>query len=288
LCNAIGANFRYTVNKEEKNYCRLQLDWNYKLGYVDISMPKAIPAALKKLNYQPKVFPQHSPHQHTPITYGKKGTQQMVNNDKHKLLHNNEIKRIQSITGTFLYNARALNYTMLPALNEIACTQAKPTEYTKEECQQIMDYAATYPNVYVRFYASDMVLHIDSDAAYLVMPNAKSRIAGYFQLNNHPQRIAHPEVNGAILVICKALKYVVSSVAESEIAGVFFNAQKAIPIRYMLEQLGHQQPATPIKTDNSTTKGFVHNNIHQNRSKSWDMRYHWLRDRQTKKEFNIY
>ena len=177
---------------------------------------------------------------------------------------------------------------MLPALNEIACTQAKLTEYTKEECQQIMDYAATYPNVYVRFYASDMVLHIDSDAAYLVMPNAKSCIAGYFQLNNHPQRIAHPEVNGAILVICKALKHVVSSAAESETAGVFFNAQKAISIRYTLEQLGHQQPATPIKTDNSTTKGFVHNNIHQNRLKSWDMRYHWLRDRQTKKEFNIY
>ena len=288
LCNAIGTNFRYTVDREGKNYCGLHLDWNYKLGYVDISMPLSVPAALKKLNYQPKIFPQHSPHQHTPIIYAKKGSQQMVNDNKSNLLPSKEIKRIQSITGTFLYNARALHYTMLPALNEIACTQAKPTEYTKEECQQIMDYAATYPNVYVRYHASDMVLMVDSDAAYLVMPNAKSRIAGYFQLNHHPKRIPHPDVNGAILVECKALKHVVSSAAEAETAGVFHNAQIAIPIRYMLEQLGHPQPPTPIKTDNSTATGFVYNNIHQKKSKSWDMRYHWLRDRQTRREFDIY
>ena len=108
----------------------------------------------------------------------------MINNDVSALLPQKEIKPIQSITGTFLYYARALDYTMLPGLNEITCTQAKPTQYTKEECQKIMDSAATYPNVYIRYYSSDMVLLVDSDAAYLVMSNAKSRVAGYFQLNN--------------------------------------------------------------------------------------------------------
>ena len=97
-------------------------------------MPKSVPAALKKLNYQPKIFPQHLPHQHIPIIYGKKGFQQMINDNMSNLLPSKEIKHIQSITGTFFYNTRALYYTMLPVLNEIACTQAKPTEYTKEEC----------------------------------------------------------------------------------------------------------------------------------------------------------
>jgi len=68
-----------------------------------------------------------------------------------------------------------------------------------------MDYAATYPSVYVRFHTSDMVLAIDSDAAYLVMPNAKSRIAGYFQLNDHLSRVQHPNINEAILIECKVL-----------------------------------------------------------------------------------
>ena len=186
LCNAIGANFKYTVDQEGKNYCGLQIDWNYSRGYIDKSIPKSIPDTLKKLNYSPKKLPQFSPHKHTPIIYGKKGAQQLTTNDMTQLLPKKDIKPIQAITGTFLYNARAINYPMLPALNEISSTQAKPTEYTKEEYQQLIDYAATYPNVYVQYHASDIVLYVDSDATYLVLPQARSRIAGYFQLNDHP------------------------------------------------------------------------------------------------------
>ena len=102
-----------------------------------------------------------------------------------------------------------------------------------------MDYAATYPNVYIWYHTSDMVLAIDSDAAYLIMPNAKSRITRYFQLNHHPEHIQHLDVNSAILIECKALRHVVSSAAKAKTAGVFHNAQIAILIRYMLEQLGH-------------------------------------------------
>jgi hypothetical protein len=97
-------------------------------------MPKSIPAALKKLHYSPKVSPQYSPYKHTPIIYGKKGAQQMASNNHSQYLPKSDIKYMQSVAGTFLYNARALNYTMLPALNEISSTQAKPTKYTQEEC----------------------------------------------------------------------------------------------------------------------------------------------------------
>ena len=87
-----------------------------------------------------------------------------------------------------------------------------------------MDYAATYPNVYVRYYASDMVLLIDSNAAYLVLPNTRSRIAGYFQLNDYPQRVEHPDVNGVILVECKTIRHIISLVAEAKTVGIFHNA----------------------------------------------------------------
>ena len=132
-----------------------------------------------------------------------------------------------------------------------------------------------------------MVLHIDSDAAYLVLPKARSRVAGYFQLNNK-QSSNKFFCNGAILIECKGLRHVVASSAEAEIGGIFHNAQQAIPIRQALEALGHPQPATPIKTDNATAQGFVYNNINMKRSKSWDMRYHWLRDRRTQRQFDIF
>ena len=41
----------------------------------------------------------------------------------------------------------------------------------------MLDYVETYPDVHVHFYASDVVLHIDSDSARLVMPKAKSHMA---------------------------------------------------------------------------------------------------------------
>ena len=81
----------------------------------------------------------------------------------------------------------------------------------------------------------------------------------------------HLEVNGIILFECEALIHIVSSAAETETAGVFYNAETAIPIRHMLKQLGYPQPPTPIKTDNSTANGFIHNNIHQKKLKSWDI-----------------
>ena len=176
----------------------------------------------------------------------------------------------------------------MPAINEISTTQAKPTVCTKEECQQLMDYATTHPHVYIRYHASNMILWVDSDTTYLVMPNARSHISGYFQLNDHPDKNLNPNTNGPILVECKGLKRVISSAAEAETAGVFYNAQIAIQIRHILEALNHQQPPTLIKTDNSTAHGFVTNNIHQKKSKSWDMNYHWLRDRQIQEQIKVY
>ena len=73
-----------------------------------------------------------------------------------------------------------------------------------------------------------MVLHVDSDAAYLVAPEACSRIAGFFHLNSHDRN--HMIKNGALLIECKTLRHVVASSAEAETAGMFHNAQVAIPI----------------------------------------------------------
>ena len=64
------------------------------------------------------------------------------------------------------------------------------------------------------------------------------------------------------------LRHIVASSAESEIYGIFHTTQVAIPLRYIITQKGHPQPATPLKTGNATSKSFVHGNITQNNSKS--------------------
>ena len=227
------------------------MDWNFTGGYVDISIPEYVPESLKRLRHTPEKSPQFSPHEHAPIQYKQKGAQQFATApDTSPHLTTAETKQIQSTTGSFLYYGRAIEYSILPALNDISSAQAQPTIKTKQKAQRLMDYVHTYPNAYIRFYTSDMILHVDSDAAYLVAPKARRRIAGYFHLSDHPNIKKPPKLNGAILVECKILRHVVSSSAESEVAGIYQNYGIATPIRQTLQALNHPQPPTPLKTDN--------------------------------------
>ena len=58
-----------------------------------------------------------------------------------------------------------------------------------------------------------------------------------------------------------------ASAAEAEIAALFLNARLAIPLCVALDEMGHPQPPTKIKTDNNTADGFANNTIKQNKTK---------------------
>eukprot|EP00957_Ditylum_brightwellii_P031527 2390506-Ditylum_brightwellii.AAC.1 len=62
-----------------------------------------------------------------------------------------------------------------------------------------------------------------------------------------------------------------ASSAEVELGALFKNAKEAVSLRTTLRELGHQQPATPIQVDNSTTHRIVNSNIQQQKSKAIDM-----------------
>ena len=96
LRNVVGANFRCAVDMKRANYCGLNLNWNYKLGYIDASMPKCIPKLLKRLNCKLKKSLHYSLHPFNPIAHTKKDTQQMVNNQQYKELLKDQIRHIQS------------------------------------------------------------------------------------------------------------------------------------------------------------------------------------------------
>jgi hypothetical protein len=180
---------------------------------------------------------------------------------------------------------------MLPAINEISGSQYSPTEKTMKACKMLLDYVTTYPLAGIRYHASDMALHVNSDAAYLVLPNARSHYAGHYILSDTPlpsPTLPTPKPNGPILTICKTIRGVMTSAAEAETGGVYGNAQEVIACRISLTAVGHPQAATPLKTANSTSNNFVHANIKQRRSKTWDMRWNWLRDKTTHKQLRIF
>jgi hypothetical protein len=131
-----------------------------------------------------------------------------------------------------------------------------------------------------------MILHIHSDASYLSVSNAHSRLGGLFFCGDNPPH--EDNLNGSILNVESVIKNVVASAAESEVGACFQNAQSGAPLRGTLTELGHIQPAAPLRTDNSTAFGFLNETIKQKRSKANDMRYHWLTDRVRQKQFDLY
>jgi hypothetical protein len=255
LIGAIKNHYELTIGWSGALYCGLTLDWHYGAGYVDLSMPGYVPRALAKFNHPPRLCPQHAPHKWIEPVYGSKKPQNPAATSKASSLNKHGIHCFQSRSGTFLYYGRGCNPCILPALKEIASEQAAPATDTRETTHMLLDYLPTYPNAVLRYYASNMILKITSDAAYLVRPKARSRAAVHYDLGCHNNN----RMNGALDVLFQTIKNVVSSAAEAETGGIYISGKHACPIRAALTELGHPQPAigTPFETDNNTAQGIL-------------------------------
>jgi hypothetical protein len=170
------------------------------------------------------------------------------------------IKRIQGIVGSLLYYARAVDNKLLTTLSAIGAQQAKATENTAKAVHQLLDYVATYPSDGITYRASNMILAAHSDASFLTEPNARSRAGAHIFLTEDDPI---PRQNGPILTMSQVIKYVMASAAEAELAALYNTAREMIPLRNALNEMGWQQPKSPIQTDNSTAAGFVHDTIVQ-------------------------
>ena len=170
-----------------------------------------------------------------------------------------------------------MDSTLLLTLNQLETQQTLPTYNTLKYLHPLLHYAHTYQTIYLQFNASNKILHIDAGASYLVLPKAHSRIAGYFCLSNNDESL-FSHGNGAILIECKGLRWVVSSAIEVEACGVFHNVVLSVNLCILLLSMGRPQPPTPIVTDNAVAGGFVNQNIQLKKVISWNMHLHWLKN----------
>jgi hypothetical protein len=91
----------------------------------------------------------------------------------------------------------------------------------------MLDYLSTHPDATIRYHASDMILHIHSDASYLSVSNARSRLRGLFFLGNKSPK--QDTLNRSILNVASVVENVVASASESEAGACFHNAQSGRP-----------------------------------------------------------
>jgi hypothetical protein len=251
LINALEQH--YTVSKDWTGglYCGITLHWYYLLQHVDLSMPGYITSMLQKYQHPPSKRPPIRPvhmdgtsiwtaHTICPTPWWQRG----------RLC--SRVSRAQGIVGTLLYYARSVDPTLIMPLSTIVSHLSTVTSTTMAAVSQLLDYWRTKPHATIRYYASDMQLKIHSDASYFSESNAKSRIGGYFFLDNSKHSQCTSLSNGPLLCQSTVLKHVVSSVAEAEYGALFVNAKTGTVIRETLKEMGHSQDATELKTDNNT------------------------------------
>ena len=103
-----------------------------------------------------------------------------------------------------------------------------------------------------------MVLCEHSDAAYINETKSRSHAGAYIFLSEDD---AVTRLNGPFLTATQIIKFVMSSAAEAELAGLLITAKSMAPMRQTLIKMGWPQPKYPIQTDNSTAVGVTNYTI---------------------------
>ena len=284
LINCLKEKYEITINNKGDKYLGIHLKWYTNtegVRCVELSMPNYIKNTVER--FQTSVEKRtDSAMLYIPPRYGSKGPQLAA--PTLPLIASERRKRIQEICGVILYYARAVDPMQLTAVSKIGSQQAEATEATEAAANHLLSYAATWPNATIIYKASKMQLIASSDASYLTETKGRSR-GGYHKFLgdvNNPH-----DINGPIECSSMIIPTVCSAASDAEYCTIFLTAVSSINTRNTLENLGHPQPPTPIYCDNTTAVGIANDLLKQRRSKSIDMRYHWIRDRIKLGQFNV-
>ena len=280
LIATLSKHYKITIDPTGSKYLGMDIEHDRTNRLVSISMPRYVPNALKRFNIDINSHPPaHSPLVYHPVKYG----QQYEHIDESPPVTDpKRIKRIQQIIGVFLYYARAVDETMLCALNKMASRQANPTGDLEKDIERFLHYAATHPSAKIVYRASAMVLIGHSDASYLSETGSRSRCGSFWWLGEGPESHNH-----GIGSTSQIIPNVTSSIGEAEYAGVFIMAQRGCILQNILASIGHPQTGTIIVTDNTTADNAANKRSKIKKLQTTAMRHHWIRDRVADGQFRV-
>lgn len=243
---------------------------------ITMQMPDYIPNAVRRFGIHPDTYADN-PGEHVPVYHRGAAAHEIPPDDTSPVLVSQaKIKRIQEIVGVVLYYARAVDPTLLTATSKVSSKQACPTEKVAQAAERLLKFAARRPKATIVFHASDMRLITHSDASYLSETGARSRVGGMSYLGSKTDDTI---INGAIHCRTAIIDVIVASAAEAEYGGLFNNGQDSEGLRLTLADFGYTQDPTLLVSDNACACGIANESITQRRSKAFDMRFHWIRDR---------
>ena len=244
-------------------------------GYISKLLKSAVPESVKLRMYD-------SPMIYTPPVFGSTAPQ-IAPVDSSPLASSSDGRLLQTVVGSLLYYARAIDTLMLTAVCNLSTLQSSPTLDTMNKMYRLLGYAAKHPNACQYIVPSDMTLRVQSDASHLSRPNSKSVAGGIHWLGTSDPFF----LNAPIYAHSTTIPVVTAAVSESEYAGVFANGQVAVDERSILSSLGYPQTPTTILCDNECACGLASETVRAKKSKAIDMRFDWTRCRVHQHQFRV-
>ena len=148
-------------------------------------MDGCVQEALKEFDHETPNQVLKRPSKVEPIHCGQKV--QCAKQEETTVLTKEQINFMQTATGRFRCHAKAVDQTVLHALNDAAAS--KNTESASETTKHFLNCAACNPNAKVTHQLSDMMLKIDGDAACLACSEARSRAGGCHHLTDRKETV---------------------------------------------------------------------------------------------------
>jgi hypothetical protein len=276
LINTLQEKYPVTIDWDGKKYLGITFDWDYDNHTVELSMPGYVDKQLKR--FCPNgIRGCLSPSLYIPPLYGKR--QQYVK-PLGPTISEPEITRVREIVGVFLYYARAVDYSMLPAVCAIASEQSNGSQDLLKMTERLLGYASSHRNLSIKYHRSNMIVEGVSDCSYLSRSKARSVAGGIGYCGD--------DNNGLLFAYSNIIDVVVSSAFEGEYAATYTLARYLTHIVDILTALGHSQPTpTLILCDNRVAVGITKDEMKLKTTKCIDMRFHWIRDRVRQKQFSV-
>ena len=219
---------------------------------------------------------------YTPPDY--KAAQDPIDPDDSGALSEENFIRTRRFIGCALWVARMTDSPILTAVSNLTTELADRRNSILPKMDRILGHMMKYPDNKVRFHASDMKYIVFGDISHNSVSKGRSRAGGlgYFGWAEDLQRL-----NGAVFLMSSILDVVTASAAEGEYGAAYMVARHAVWMRAIARALGHPQPPTTIWCDNTCAVGLCNDTLKTARTKSIDLRFHWLRDRVRQEQFVV-
>jgi hypothetical protein len=176
LADILLPHYKIHIDWSGDKYLGITLRWEYdaKVRIVSLSLPGFIAKVLSAFGFDAPPRPAHSPGGYIRPVYGSQT--QLTEVDASPALSPERKTILMSKIGVLQWYVRVTDPTSKCRLSQLSSLQAHPTERTEKAINDLFHYLHTYPDANLVYRASDMQLHIESDASYNSEPKATSRM----------------------------------------------------------------------------------------------------------------